>query len=148
MADVILDVVEVEAGFAACHLGQHDEGLHHHQTDLVGHAKEVRLSANGHTGGDVSHQFFWHVIGRKRVEDGAVLGEDRGDQHKVVESASIFGQLRNLGEKIDIALGIDGHHGIAFTDILFDDVLHDAGLAHASGAEAPEMAFAVAVREA
>ena len=148
VADVVLDVVEVERGGFPGLCGQQDEGLDHHQADLVGHAEEVGLAADGHPGGDVGDQFLGHIVGGERVEDGAVLGEDRGDEHQVGEPVGLLGQLGDLGEQADVALGVDGHHRVALADVLLEDVLHDPGLAHPGGAEAPAVALAGAVGKA
>jgi len=144
---MVLDVVEIKGGLPTRHLGQHDQGLDYHQTDLVGHAEEIWFSADGNPCGDMSHQFLGHVVGGQGIDDGTVLWENRRDQHQVVEPAGIIRHLGNFGKQVDIPLGIDGHHRIPLADILLDDVLHDSGLAHPGGAETPEMTLAVAIGE-
>ena len=145
VADVVLDVVEVKRWLMPGLLGQQNKRLNHHQADLIGHTEEIGFPADSYPGGDMGHQLLGHVVGRQRIEDGAVLGKDRRYQHQIIKPVGLMGQLRDLGEQIDITFGINGHHRIPLADILLDDVFHDPGLAHPGGAKTPEMPLAVTV---
>jgi hypothetical protein len=63
VADVVLDVVEVERWLVPGLLSQHDQRLDHHQADLVGYPEEIGFPADGHPGGDMGHQLLGHVVG-------------------------------------------------------------------------------------